>query len=188
MNRVWPIILLISLGLNVGLGIGLWRHHRADHMPPPHELPRPGAPGVGPHGEGPPAEVAELLVQRRLERMTRELHLDSTQAESLHALHRERGDRIVASRRQQRDLRHALRQLLEDPQTDWNEVYAVIARQSQLQARLDSTIARIMFEERKILTPEQRTRYHEYVFPLGVGQGGRRDGRPHERPRRGQRP
>jgi Spy/CpxP family protein refolding chaperone len=169
MKRIWIIVLLLSLGLNLGLGIGLLRGDATEPAPdaPPswrHREPR----------EGPPGEVARRMLRGRLDHMKRELDLDQQQVDRLWELHRERADEVVGWRRDQLELRSRLNDLLLSPEATWEDVQAVIAEQTRLQARLDSTVVRIMFEERQVLTEEQRARYHEFVFPLQGEPGGRR--------------
>ncbi|MBD3220751.1 periplasmic heavy metal sensor [bacterium] len=184
MTRTWLIVLLISLGLNLGLAIGLL----VDRPAAPADAPPPPRGERWRHRDTPPREMADRLMRRRIEHMTRELDLDEQQRARLWDLHEQRGESIVGRRREQVELRRELHELLMSPQSDWEAVRAVMAEQSRVQAALDSTVVRIMFEERQVLTDEQRARYHEFVFPLqpgGDGPRGRRQGPGH---RRGQRP
>jgi Spy/CpxP family protein refolding chaperone len=184
MTRTWLIVLLISLGLNLGLAIGLL----ADRSDEPADAPQPLPRGERwRHRDTPPGELADRLMRRRIDHMTRALGLDDEQRERLWLLHRERGESIVGRRREQVELRCELHELLMSPQSDWEAVRAIMAEQSCVQSALDSTVVRIMFEERQVLTAEQRARYHEFVFPLqpgGDGPRGRRQGPGHRRAQR----
>jgi Spy/CpxP family protein refolding chaperone len=186
MRRNWLIVLLLlSVGVNLGLGLGMLRDRGAD------EVQAPSPPPPVEHVEGETAghgDRAARLMRGRLDHMARALDLAPVQQESLWALHEGMSERFFAARGRRGDLRRRMHTALTAPDASWERVRALLDEQADLQAELDSLVVRIMFEERRILTPEQLARYHEFVFPFGGREGpgaGRRFGRPGHEGRRG---
>jgi Spy/CpxP family protein refolding chaperone len=179
MRRGWSIVLLLSLGINLGLGLHLLR--RADG---------PSAPAP-PFETGPPMPVdraqVERFLGRRLDRMQDRLDLSPQQRTALWDLHLADGREIFERRRRLQEARTAFQQLFGDEEPELMEVLAAQRRLSGLQAELDSVVARIMFRERELLTPRQRQAYRGFFPGTRDGQRGathhpgrRRGGRPPE--------
>ncbi len=171
MKRGWLIILLLSLGLNVGLGLSFLR--------------RPAlAPSLPSHGDPhldrdfPGREQAQAFMRHRLERLTRELDLTQDQQERFWALHLESGDQVMERRTAMFAARRHLHEAYAGPDPDIHQIHRIQREMSAMQAELDSSIVDIMFKERAILTPEQRGKYR-VMFPGGreAPGKGRRDGR-----------
>jgi Spy/CpxP family protein refolding chaperone len=170
MKRGWLLLLILSLGLNVGL---LLRPLLGGPPPPPRFADAPGDPGGArqdhPRWDG--------LAERRLERLAGQLGLDPAQHARLAAIRRA-GLEPMAGRRDA--VRRARRALLEAYRTDPADTVAVRARLADLgaaQARVDSLVAAVMLREIAILTPAQRGAYLEALpwegeRSRGAGRGG----------------
>jgi len=177
MKRGWLIVLLLSLGLNVGLGVNLLRR---DQVPPPLA----GERGPADLEAGPDHAQAERFLRRRLERMAAELGLSAEQRTALWNVHAEAGERIFAQRQAMREARAEMHEDLAAPAPDLARIHSVQRRISALQAELDSLVVEVMVRERAVLTPEQRERYRGF-FPDGPGRGGLERGRGRDRHDRG---
>ena len=174
MKRIWLIVLLLSLGLNVGLGLNLLR--RSTVAPAPmgrhgvHAGPR------GPEFPGDPAH-SEQFLRRRLDRMGQRLGLTEPQKQVLWTLHREVGAEVFDRRRDLLDTRHRLHESYAQEEVDLDEIRRLTRQLGVLQADLDSLVVDIMLQEREVLTPPQRRQYRS-LFPLGRGHSQhRRPGR-----------
>ena len=182
MKRGWMIVLLLSLGLNVGLGANYLRHRQ----PPP---PPPEAPGPDDDTERPAAsrEQVEQYMRHRLDRMAQELDLSDEQQGRLWNLHETVGREVFSRRAAMFEARGRLREVYRQDPLDRDLLRTMQRKMSALQADLDSVVVEILFEERSILTPEQRQNYGG-MFPFGAdraprwGSGqGRGDGSHHPR-------
>ncbi|MEZ4388037.1 MAG: periplasmic heavy metal sensor [Candidatus Krumholzibacteriia bacterium] len=177
MKRVWMLVLLVSLGLTLGLGLGLLRRG----TPP---APAPGVGAGGPEADleaGPPPELADRFMRRRIEQMTHDLDLDAAQQAALTEIYQRNGREVFLRRDRLHEGRRRIHDLIAAPGTTWPEVEAVLEGQRRLQSQLDSLVVRVMFEERQLLTQDQLERYREFTGPLG----GRRGDEPGDRGRRG---
>lgn len=175
MNRIWMIVLLLSLGLNVGLSLNLLR--RTTVAPAPHGV------HVGPRGpefSGSTAQ-SEQFLRRRLERMDGRLGLTEPQKEVLWTLHREVGAEVFNRRQDLLETRQRLHESYTREEVDLDEIRGLTRQLSTLQAELDSLVVDIMLREREVLTEQQRRQYRS-LFPLG------RDHPRHQYPGRADRP
>lgn len=187
MKRIWIFVLLLSLGVNIGLGLALWRRpfvppaSMGDLRPAPSDLA--DAPFVT--DDAPDAEQVERMLRHRLDRLANRLDLSVEQRDALWTLHREDGSQVIARRRQLQLARVAMQDLYAAGQPELAAVQAQQRQISQLQAALDSVVVEIMHRERGILTPEQRRDYRGLFSPQREGGRGRweRSGRPHGGPR-----
>lgn len=165
MKRGWLIVLLLSLGLNLGLGLKTWRESSPAAPPPPEpELELPADP-----------PQLEHFLGRRLDRMAARLDLSPEQREALWALHLQEGQEIVARRRELHQARRDLQDLLNAASAEESDLQAAQRRISILQTALDSVVVGVMYQERQLLTPEQRQAYRGFFPPAGEAQRGRRD-------------
>ncbi|HOX26040.1 MAG TPA: periplasmic heavy metal sensor [Candidatus Krumholzibacteria bacterium] len=165
MKRGWLIVLLLSLGLNVGLGVNLLRR---DAGAPP----LPDAPEADDAGAQPDRVRVEGFLRRRLDHLSGELGLSAEQQEALWAVHAEAGERVFERRRAMRAARAELHRIFASTEPAPAQFHAAQRRISALQAELDSMVVEIMVKEREILTPEQRQLYRG-LFPEGPDRGRR---------------
>lgn len=159
MKRGWLIVLLLSLGMNLGLGLNALIGTLPDQGADPAEqqdrvldipVDRAGT---------------ERFLGRRLERMAARLGLSPEQKEALWEIHLADGRTIVARRRELQQARMALQQLLSESDPGLEEIQAAQHEISVLQASIDSVVVRVMFQERAVLTPEQLPAYRG-LFPM----------------------
>ncbi len=109
MKRGLLVVLLLSLGLNLGLA---WRvAHRGAAPAPPAMEPGFVPPGPGPEG-GESGEVGpdpRQMAHRRLARLTRDLDLTPAQQEAFAEIHSKAADAFVSRRTSITQQRRALR-------------------------------------------------------------------------------
>jgi Spy/CpxP family protein refolding chaperone len=186
MKKVWILVLLISLGLNLGLGCRLYKQARQDRQTGAERLSgrggredRPRRPGGGRRQDGRLAHPAprdtsawRQIMENRLAMVARRLELSPTQQESFRSVHR----RAFAVLRDQRQLIETARQDLHEKiaaeTVDPGEIRQLIQILGRRQAEMDSLITETMLQELASLTPEQRVRYLE-ILPWERGQGGK---------------
>ncbi len=164
MKRGWLIVLLLSAGLNLGLGLKAWRGAPAAPEAPPSGLEVPGDP-----------PQIERFLGRRLDRMAARLDLSAAQRDALWRLHRQDGPQIVARRQKLHAARTELQQRLTAAEISLADLQAAQTRISDLQAALDSVVIDVMYREREILTPAQRQAYRGFFPPGPEGSRGRRE-------------
>ena len=176
MKKGWLLVLLVSLGLNLGLGLRQWqirqeaparpgdqKHHRMENSGrPAHAFPDSGRWGD--------------FARQRLQRMAERLDLSPEQITLLADAQETRGRLLHENRRQVENLRRSLHGLMQVEPVDEARVRAAIADLSRRQASLDSLAAEALLQEMQILEPNQRIRYLR-MLPLqggAMGPGGRR--------------
>lgn len=187
MKRGWTIVLLVSLGLNLGLGLqllltGAWSDRSPAEHQPAVALPSPELPD---DELAPDPQQIERLLQRRLDRLSARLDLSPAQRDALWDVHRHRGGQVFARRQELQRARDALQELYATGEPPLADAQAMQRRISTLQAALDSVVVEIMHHERAILTPQQRQEYRGFFTPMRGGRGehpgrpgSRRGGRP----------
>ena len=181
MSRLMRLVLLVSLGLNLGLGWAVLREGR-----PATRLPAEGARAWRERPASGDSVGWRRMLDRRVQRMASHLELDPAQAARLRELQaqnsplvRSRRERIEAARLQ---VREATGSGTFDPQA----VRGALAGLRNAQADLDSLTQEFVMQELAIMTPAQRDRYLE-MLPLELLPGGRPGGtgRREEAPGRG---
>ncbi|NNE08300.1 MAG: hypothetical protein HKN20_07025 [Gemmatimonadetes bacterium] len=190
MKRWAFLILAISVGLNLGLGIHLLRgggveprNGRTDGY---RESWRPGRERTG----RTPAEEEErrrAFMERRFERLAEELALTDEQRAVFQEVHEEYLPRIFENR----DVAHARRDTLmlrlQSAGTK-EEVQQIMGERAEMQRAIDSLVVEAMFRQMSALDAEQREKYlAQFPWgrelgapPHGPGPGrgrGSRDGR-----------
>ena len=175
MKKGWVLVLLISLGLNLGLGLRLLGGRGEPD----------GAPLLGRDGEVRRAQgrwadqdttARRKMFTRRMERIAHMLDLSPGQREIFQQVHTETG-RILMQKRvlitEKRDLLHSL---VTSDEVDQERIRRAIAELGQEQAVLDSLVAETVLQEMAVLDPAQRARYLEMLSFDRDGRGGRRGG------------
>lgn len=153
------ILLLISLGLNVGLLVRSqdapegkpWRHD----LVPPEGGHGPG-PGFG--GDG---------------RRFTGLDLTETQHDRLMEMRGRWREDLGPLRAEMRSGFEEMRDLLREEDIDRERVAGARRRLAAIRAEVDSLVADHLLEELELLTPEQRERYLERMPWNRMGGGGR---------------
>jgi Spy/CpxP family protein refolding chaperone len=164
-NRVWFLILALSLGLNAGL----LYVQTAGERPTPDSPPTPR-----PHEVGP--DRFDDLIQNHLERMSEGLQLNEDQSRRLQAVHRNLLPRMASASRELDGLRRAVGDQYGSPEMDPDRLRGSVQHLNRVQASLDSLVVEAMLAEAAVLSPEQRARYARGM-PWG------RSGPPPPRPR-----
>ncbi len=175
MKKGWVLVLLISLGLNLGLGLRLLGDRGGTDGPPVY-----GRDGKIRRAQGRWAvqdtTARRKMFTRRMERITHMLDLSPEQREMFQQVHTETG-RILMQKRvlitEKRDLLHSL---VTSDEVDQERIRRAIAELGQEQAVLDSLVAETVLQEMAVLDPAQRARYLEMLSFDRDGRGGRRGG------------
>jgi Spy/CpxP family protein refolding chaperone len=172
MNRLARLILLVSLGLNLGLGWALWQG-RGSEPPRPPQGERVGRerPAAG------DTAAWRRMMKRRIERLSARLDLSAAQAEQLQALQLANGPLVRAQHERIEAARDQVRVATGAAAYDEVAVRAALASLRRAQADLDSLTQEFLLQECGLLTPAQRTRYLE-LLPLEPWRGGRPSGPP----------
>lgn len=181
MKRFWIFVLLVSVGLNLGLG---WRLIRQRTQLADRTAYESGGWGRGGgrdgngsdrRGDGPrdgrggghgrfldaPEDSAQAarMMERRLERLSRRLGLDPAQKESFLAAHREAAPRLWAHRSRITAKRRKLQELVMRPTVQPDSVWAAMRDMGRCQAELDSLATAGLLRELGSLDPRQREIY-----------------------------
>jgi Spy/CpxP family protein refolding chaperone len=185
MRWLLVVILMVSLGLNLGLA---WRLARTEDPPEPRDRSGRFGPGHAMHD----STRWRGFLERRLERMRVELELDEEQVAAFRALH----EGAQGLGRQFRAIESGRRDVfrgIADGTRDADEVRRTLAELSRRQRSVDSLIVEKLLQELEILTPEQRPRYLEMLpgerfggpGEHGPGTRGGKDGHGRRHGRRG---
>jgi len=165
MKRLPWFLLLLSLGLNVGLG---WRALRADRETPRVEWRRGGRAG-GPEA---PGHSGRGHRGQGLERFN-DLDLSEAQRARLEELRADHWEVMADHRRRLDAFRGEMRALFEAPVIDRERLGEVRRRHARLQAELDSLVTEHLLRELEVLSPEQRGLYLERMPWRRPGPGRR---------------
>jgi Spy/CpxP family protein refolding chaperone len=179
MKTGWWILLLISLGLNLGLGLRLVRPG------PPAAVPDDATalPTVwqGPRGSRPaPGDSTawRKLMGRRLEHLTTRLELRPEQARIFQAAQATTERLRRQKRREVSAARARLRDLTTTAVIDRGAVRRAMAEMARREAEMDSLVAETLLDELEVLDPAQRARYLDFL-PDGAGRHQGRGRRGH---------
>lgn len=173
MKKGWVLILLISLGLNLGLGIRLLGERGGPGGRGEIRQDRDSRRWKNRWAERDSAARIQMH-SRRLDRIGDELKLSPQQRASFGRVHQETGGLLMRQRVLISEKREALRSLVADEGINRESIRAIIAELGQEQAVLDSLVAETMMQELDILEPGQRARYLEMLSFEGRGTGTRR--------------
>jgi Spy/CpxP family protein refolding chaperone len=191
MRRMGWLILLISVGLNLGLGFRLWEARDSE----PREMRTErwsGRRGHSAHREGEqglrerfPTDQGDTSAWRgimsgRLDRMAERLDLTPEQVQTLHRSQEANFTRFVDQRVQLEAARDRLHGIIFQAEVDPDSVRTAIRLVGIQQARFDSLITEALLKEMDILEPAQRTGYLR-LLPVMRDRG---QGREHRSGRR----
>lgn len=167
MSRLVRLVLLVSLGLNVGLGWSVVRALR--------EEPRrsPAAARVWRNRPATDDSVAwRRMMRRRVDRLASVLDLEPAQAARLEQLQAANAPTVRLHRDRIETARRALREHSEAATFDPAAIRAALAGVRHAQADLDSLAQEFLLQEFDVLTPAQRARYVE-LLPMEPWRPGR---------------
>jgi len=182
MKKILVLVLLISLGVNIGLGVRFWKRtcgvdHAGQELRHSHGTGFPGRSGPG--GRGTPRgghddAFWQEVMERRLAHVTERLGLDNEQSEAFKKTHREASAGFLAQRVKVQAARHRLMDAASAADFGVDTLRHLIADVGRQQAKLDSMVTETMLQEMEILNGEQRRQYMR-ILPVnrfGGGSGG----------------
>ncbi|MEM8993512.1 MAG: periplasmic heavy metal sensor [Acidobacteriota bacterium] len=154
MSRHWlrllPLLLLLSIGLNVGLLVG--------RGTPPRGGGSPDAAVAAPDAQVPPR------VERMVRRMADELSLAGDDRERFFDVQRQFFARSFAAREQTRRTRRALHDELRRPDPDRARAEALLAAMAEAQRDVEAAFIVNYFETRALLqTPQQQRLFLRFI-------------------------
>ena len=173
MKRIWILILLVSLGLNVGLGARLMKEEPRDRRGIHSPRDRGAGRFQGRWADRDSMERREMFA-RRIDRMANVLGLEPEQREVFDRVHLETGRILMRKRLVISEKRDLLHDLVTSEVVDQEGIRRAIAELGREQAVLDSLVAETVLQEMEVLTPDQRARYLEMLSFGMDGPGGRR--------------
>lgn len=164
MKRWWlMIVLLLSLGLNVGwIGHRLWSQHKASSRAASFaELAgEDSADTLGPGSTRPGVGDDEMRpMPRLLERMADELHLEGDERTEFLQLQREYFRRSFRGRRSVADLHYQVRQEIMRQTADRQRVDRLLQQISELQLGLEQEFVDHLFASRQLLDGPRDRRF-----------------------------
>lgn len=181
MKKIWVLVLLISLGLNLGFGLRML-NDRSRSGEDRHS--RRG--GDAHRFQGRWADRDSIargkMFDRRLEHIAATLDLSPQQRDEFTEVHTRTGRMLMRRRGLISEKRDLLHNLMTGDEIDQEGIRQAIAELGREQAVLDSLVAETMLQEMEVLDPEQRVRYLELLsFEKGgrgrmQGRGGRGSG------------
>ena len=175
MKKGWVLVLLISLGLNLGLGLRLLGDRGGSDG---RRDSRQNREFRGSHGRWADQDsvARKKMFTRRMDHIADVLDLGPEQREVFREVHMKTGRMLMQKRvliTEKRDLLHAL---VTSDSIDHEGIRGAIAELGQEQAVLDSLVAETVLQEMDVLEPGQRARYLE-LLSFDKGGAGPRRGR-----------
>jgi Spy/CpxP family protein refolding chaperone len=174
MRRGWLLVLLLSLGVNVGLGIATLQRNRQASALTPAVAVGADQPGISTAPDDTAAAAAQA--DRRLRQLVDRLHLDAQQGRKFSRIHHEAISRIRERQQEVRQARWQLHRLYLAGGASPDSVRQSVALLTAAQGRLDSLVAETLLQEMALLAPEQRGEYLRMMpwqqRPRGLRQGG----------------
>jgi Spy/CpxP family protein refolding chaperone len=157
MKSGWILLLLLSAGLNLGLGYALLTQDTSDWDAPPARQTGGWDPGArwADHDSATWAEMA----RHRFRRLADRLDLSEEQQEPFRRIKRETFPRIRQGRQEVRRQRGLFHTACLAAEVDPDEIMKRARQLSAAQARLDSLVTSALLAELVLLEPEQRRRY-----------------------------
>jgi hypothetical protein len=191
MRRGFVLLLLLSLGLNVGLGYQLVRRGGAGAVEPAsNQLSVERAPGYGssardrrgPHDFGPALVDSarwEEALQRRLRRLKHTLDLEPATWAALERVQRENAETIRALGARLYDRRLQLRAAVMAADRDPEQIRRTASDLAAAQSRLDSAVVEAVLSELMVLPASQQEHYLASIPWQRWGRGPYPDGMEH---------
>ena len=181
MKRSLLLILLLSVGLNLGLA---WRLNEArKSIAPPPDVPSGewgAGPDVGREAPGPRTAFEDStrwkeMAKKRLERVARQLDLSPQQIDALEQLQHEAGLRLRDQRQRVETAKLQLHELVSSGQADSESLGRAVRFMANERAAMDSLVTEMLLDELQLMDDGQRQRYLE-MLPLEHGPHGRGPG------------
>ncbi len=173
MKKGWVLVLLISLGLNLGLGLRLLGDRPGKDGPPfsgrDGEFRRTGG-----RWADQDTSVRRKMFAQRMNHMAERLDLSPEQQVVFQEVHRETGRMLMQKRILIGKKRELLHTLVTSDRIDKDGIRVAIAGLGREQAVLDSLVAETVLQEMDVLEPGQRVRYLEMLSFEKEGRAGRR--------------
>jgi len=189
MKKILVLILLLSLGLNISLGMRQWQEERDFNRfikekmhGKPFDHRAPGG-KCGPGG-CPDGDFWQGVMKRRLAHVTNLLGLNSQQAEAFQKTHQEAAQRFLAQRVKVQEARHQLMEAASAAEMDVDTLRFLMAEAGRQQVKLDSMVTETMLKEMEILDAGQRLQYMR-ILPINRFSGQNDDPDPRARHRGG---
>ena len=191
MKRIGWLVLLISLGLNLGLGYRLLkqpsssgdlareeqesgsRHWRRQRPPEGQE----GVPAEEMRSTRRDSSDWHRIMSGRLKRIADRLELTPDQLAVFKAGHEQNAPLILGQRRLVDQARDRLKTVIAEGEVAPDSVRLAIQSVGREQARLDSLVTESMLREMEVLNPEQRAQYLRILPVFKDWQAGRGEGR-----------
>ncbi len=179
MKKILVLMVLISLGLNIGLGARIWKD-RCNFSGTEPGWSHPEFPDqAGPGGRGGPGGGRDSafwgkVMDRRLTHVTRRLGLDEEQTQAFKNTHQEAAVGFLAQRLKVQKARRRLMEAASAADFSVDALRHLIAEVGHQQVKLDSMVTETMLQEMEILDEDQR---REYMRILPINRfGGRSRG------------
>ncbi len=180
MKRIWMLLLLLSLGLNIGLGYKVLTRH-AD----PGEFMRGGSGRFGERGHGRRQHTArdstawQQMSRQRLARLTVKLELTPEQVEAFTRIQQQTIPQLRQRRMTVGQIRGRLYAACMRNEAGPDSVRQVVTQLNEAHGRLDSLITETLLAELDLLTPHQREQYlNSMPWEIGPGRRGKPGGSP----------
>jgi Spy/CpxP family protein refolding chaperone len=181
MKRGWTLILLVSLGLNIGLGLRLLRPGHPTGVQDPVALTDPAA--APPSWERPaPGDSTAWshYMGRRMQHLITRLDLRPDQVDGFRSAQAATGHLLREKRREVFQGRLQLRRMMAEDNADRQVLRQAMVALGRLQAEMDSLAADTLLREMEVLDPAQRAAYLDLLPTDGRRHDGR-GGPGHER-------
>jgi len=170
MSRWTRLILLISVGLNLGLGWTVLRSVRdGENRPPQAGRAWRDRPASG------DSAGWRRMMQHRVDRLSSLLELEPDQAARLQQLQKSNAPLVRAQRERIEAARLQVRTVADAESYDGALVRGALAGLRRAQADLDSLTQEFLMQELALMTAPQRARYLE-LLPLDPWRSGRSGG------------
>lgn len=170
MKKGWVFVLLISVGLNVGLGARMVRQGQSGALPGRAGTGRAEQAGRRWERPAPGDTLAwRQFMGRRIDQLTQRLNLRPEQVAVFEATQQTTGRAMRLKRRDLYQARARLQELMAAEQVDRSVVRQMMAEMAVKQAQMDSLAAETLLGELEILDSDQRSLYLDFM-PDGAGR------------------